>query len=286
MITLDGVRWQDVLEGSDPALSHSHAITARDLLPNLYSNFVDHGIVIGKSSEMDASGPNYISLPGYLEILRGHPAHDCQVNECIPHKDTSILDYYHQWYPSAEIAVMGSWDQLRYVGNTSKDYIINIGHFHQNYDAMLFPFHSTFGDNERDDSYTEASTNLYLQDHSPDFLWVALGDTDEYAHMGSYPDYLRTLRNYDRFIGQLIRDLPDDTTFIITTDHGRGIDWRKHGGSDPTSKRVWMMLRGPHIPHKGMVDLGQPITSSWIYPTIQGIIDRNIPITSVLSIVQ
>lgn len=286
LITLDGVRYQDVLDGTDATLSQSPSIPSRNLLPNLYSNFVDNGITIGKYSEMEVSGPNYISLPGYLEILRGHPAKDCTINECIPHQDTSIIDYYHQWNPNSEIAVIASWEAIRYVGNTSSSYVVNIGRVNQNWTDLNLAYPATFSKDEREDVYTIAETNMYLSHHSPDFLWVSLGDTDEYAHMGDYKRYIKSLQAADRFIGQLVRDMPSDTTFIITTDHGRGVDWRGHGGFDQSSKRVWMMMKGPSIPHKGMVDLGMPITSSWIYPTIKGIIDRDVPDNSILGLVK
>lgn len=272
LITLDGVRWQEVFNGADSALDPSLAFTARDLLPNIYDSFVDKGIVIGKESEMQVSGPNFLSLPGYLEIMRGHPAHDCQINECYPKKDISILDYYHQWYPSAEIAAIASWETISRVANTSPSYVINIGRVRQNWHDMDTQYPPTFSEDEREDLYTEAATNLYLHNHHPDLLWISLCDTDSYAHMGDYKKYIQSLQNSDRFIGQLIRDLPADTTFILTTDHGRGIDWRNHG-SAIESRRTWLMMRGPQIPHKGFVKLNHPITASWIFPTAQNIVD-------------
>lgn len=273
LITLDGVRWQDIFEGTDPNLSSAHSITARDLLPNLYHDFVDQGIAIGQKSEIQVSGPNFVSLPGYLEILRGHPANDCFINNCRPHSEPSVFDTYHSLYPTAEISIFASWDALGSINKTSPAYIINAGKVHQNWTYPTFP-HPYAWEEEQEDVYTGAAVNTYLEhSHHPDFIWIAFGDADEYAHQGSYIDYVKSLQTYDRFIAHLVRDLPEDTTFIITTDHGRGVNWRNHGSSEPTSKRTWLMMRGPKVPHKGMVDLGQTITASWITPTIEELMD-------------
>lgn len=273
LITLDGVRWQDMFDGTDTNLSHATSITSRDLLPNLYAKFVDQGTTIGKTSEVQVSGPNFVSLPGYLEILRGHPAHDCFVNNCSPHPEPSVIDEYHLLYPNAEVAIFTSWDLLGSLSKTSSDYIINTSKLHQNWTEPVWPHTNKWLD-EQEDVYAEAAARTYIEHpYHPDFMWIALGDADEYAHAGSYVDYIRSLRTYDQFIGQLVRDLPDETTFIITTDHGRGVNWKEHSAAEPTSKRTWLMMRGPKVPHKGMVDLDQTITASWIAPTIEEIMD-------------
>lgn len=273
LITLDGVRYQDMFEGTDPNLSSTSSITSRDLLPNLYHDFVDQGIAIGQKSEIQVSGPNFISLPGYLEILRGHPTNDCFTNNCRPHSEPSVIDAYHSLYPTAEVSIFASWDVLGSVSKTSSAYIINAGKVQQNWTYPTVPYSYAWED-EQEDVFTGAAVNNYLEhSHHPDFMWIAMGDSDEYAHKGSYTDYVKSLQNYDRFIGHLVRDLPESTTFIITTDHGRGVNWKHHGSSEPTSKRTWLMMRGPKVPHKGMVDLGQTITASWITPTIEELMD-------------
>jgi bisphosphoglycerate-independent phosphoglycerate mutase (AlkP superfamily) len=82
----------------------------------------------------------------------------------------------------------------------------------------------------------------YLNKNQPDFIYIAYGETDDFAHNGEYDSYLKAAKNTD----QLIKDLwsytqnnsyyKGKTIFFITTDHGRGtapIDswkksWRKH----------------------------------------------------------
>src|SRR5271157_1497958 len=82
LLTLDGVRPEDVWEGTNTSLSGKPHIEARQLLPNIYHHLVDGGMAMGYLSPMIATGPNHISQPGYLEMMRGHPSQDCQSNHC------------------------------------------------------------------------------------------------------------------------------------------------------------------------------------------------------------
>src|SRR6185436_4680475 len=96
LITVDGVRWQDVF-----------APDARRYVPFLYSAFVDRGMVVGRDSELVASGYNHVSLPGYLEITRGHPATDCPDNYCRPNPlGQNVVDEFQ------ESAVVAGWDEI------------------------------------------------------------------------------------------------------------------------------------------------------------------------------
>lgn len=100
----------------------------------------------------------------------------------------------------------------------------------------------------RPDADTAAIALAYFIAEHPLVLVVGLGDTDEYAHAGDYPSYLRAMREADGVIGTLRAAAPPYTSIIVTTDHGRGVlgarGWRYHGGSDLASARVWMVASG------------------------------------------
>ena len=76
LVVLDGVRWQDVFEGVDPELARRHGVPAAEvvpasaLVPNLYRLAETRGAMIGapgQGAPINATGPNYVSLPGYME---------------------------------------------------------------------------------------------------------------------------------------------------------------------------------------------------------------------------
>ena len=78
LIALDGVRWQEVFGGVDPAMwassAPSPALGERALWPRLYGLLDERGAALGAPSAhatFEASGPNYVSLPGYLEMTSG-----------------------------------------------------------------------------------------------------------------------------------------------------------------------------------------------------------------------
>lgn len=243
LITIDGTRYQEVFNGTDPHFKKGPAVSARDLVPNLYSYFVDQGIAVGKLSPMVASGPNFISLPGYLEITRGHPSTDCQTNDCMPSIDQSILQLY------SNPAIFGSWNSIDRTVPTNYSGHVDVGQ----------PWY-------RWDPQTEMAARNYLKDHHPDFLWVALGDTDELAHQNDYSGYLIALHEADAFIGELIKTSDPNTIFMVTVDHGRNANFRDHG-RNIQGQRVWCMLYGKGIPSRGFVKTSR-ISLSNIYPTI------------------
>ena len=62
----------------------------------------------------------------------------------------------------------------------------------------------------------------------PRVLFVGYGETDNWAHQGRYDLVLHSAHAFDQFVEELWHTLQgrptykDQTTFIITTDHGRG----------------------------------------------------------------
>lgn len=244
LVTIDGTRWQEIYNGTDRFRDQGHHLTPRELVPNLYAYFVDQGIAVGKLNPMIASGPMHISLPGYLEITRGHPSYDCQSNTCSPTIDQSVFWFFRR------SAVIGSW-----IGIDK-----TIPHYSHIYTDIGNPY--------RWDNETIPRARSYLEDHNPDFLWVSLGDTDELAHRNDYPGYVKALQDSDAFIGELVKKYPD-ATIIVTCDHGRNADFRDHG-IDKASERVWLMMRGPNVPVKGTVSTSR-LSLSNILPTITDI---------------
>jgi len=273
LITLDGVRWQEVFTGTDPVLSQHH-MSARELLPNLYDLFVDHGIAIGQKSPIIASGPNHISLPGYLEITRGHPSTDCQRNDCYPIIDQSIFQLFD--HP----VLFSSWDVIARTAPSNIDVVINSGRDVRSEswkrlnlsDNTIFP-HTIGAPDYRPDIYTEAPVIQYALKYQPDLLWIGLGDGDEYGHLNNYPEYLASMQQTDEFIGSLVRwteqsDYGKNTVFLITADHGRNANFRDHGTS-MVSARVFLLMHGKDIPAKGNIGITRQVSLSNIFPTIE-----------------
>lgn len=299
LVTIDGVRWQEIFGGVDPVYARAAGllrcgpIDAAQLLPNLYRHFVGGGVALGAPAhgEVVASGPNFVSLPGYQEILAGR-ASSCRSNSCATVTEPTLLDELHteaELGPE-QIAVISSWETIeraaardpsaivlstgRGGGKTRERVRVTQAASHlldEGARAEAYPG----GFDYRPDRYTAALALAYLASVRPRFLFVGLGDTDEFAHRRNYAGYLSALGATDRFLGQLMETLATlgeygrETTVLVTTDHGRAADFAHHGGDAPESGRVWLVASGGAVPRAGLVDAAVPVRLSDIAPTVR-----------------
>ena len=112
------------------------------------------------------------------------------------------------------------------------------------------------------DTLTFRMALAYLKAHKPRVMWLALVNSDDWAHADRYDRYLEYLHLTDSLLGELWDTLQtmdayrDRTTLIITTDHGRGrqaTDWAEHDKTIPGSDDIWMAVIGPDTPDVGEV---------------------------------
>jgi hypothetical protein len=282
IVALDGVRWQEVFEGVDPALARAHrlaqreVVSASELMPNLHHVIATRGSAIGApghGQQIAASGPNYVSLPGYIEMLSGRPS-ACQDNDCPRVEQPTIADELSEWTGgwAGDVAVIASWPGIAKAAARHPDRILlSAGrtrgatrHFLR-YDrtagdlldagarSAAYPGHGDF----RPDHMTAAIALRYLRKQRPMFLFVGLGEPDAFAHRGLYRDYLASIRQADAVIGEIDHLLAEraaagsPTTLIVTTDHGRGARFASHGGIAPESARIWLVAAGAGIAARG-----------------------------------
>jgi arylsulfatase A-like enzyme len=112
------------------------------------------------------------------------------------------------------------------------------------------------------DVLTFRMAQAYLVAQQPRVMWLALVNSDDWAHADRYDRYLEYLHLADSLLADLWNTLQsidqyrDQTTLIITTDHGRGLqgsDWAEHETTIPGSDDIWMAVIGPDTPGIGEV---------------------------------
>jgi hypothetical protein len=277
LVTIDGVRWQEVLTGADQALADAAALargearTARALTPNLHRLFFDEGAVIGDprvGEPFTASGPVFVSLPGYVEIMTGAES-GCSGNDCEPDVRWAIAgSIARSAAPEGSSAVFASWERIaRALPRDAAGLTVRAGR-EPGEEAPPYPGNGEY----RQDQRTAAMAIDHLVRHRPRFLWVALGDTDEWAHRHDYRGYIEALRFADGVVGELAAHLNDmedygaRTTILVTTDHGRDASFADHGG--PSSAGVWLMARGARIARRGITPLPRTRHLCDIAPTV------------------
>ncbi len=275
LIAIDGVRYQDVFWGADPRwVSDPTLFRRKQLVPNLMS-MERRGAVLGapRSSGFYASGPNFVSLPGYMEILSGSTRTGCYNNGCHRMARTSLIEEFAAMaseHPAAA-ALFASWPKLRFASSDPSKGIISagrnggsnldeFGRFPSTYEILAAARNSATMKGAADDFRSAAWTGdiaaTFLEEAEPDFLFVSLGETDEWGHLNEYPKYLEALIAADRFVGRVRRILHSsrrEYALFVTTDHGRARGFRDHGGDHPESARSFLFAEGTRILRLGHV---------------------------------
>ena len=284
LITLDGFRPLEFFAGADSLLLFDSKVTkfsttisqfwdsnpdkrVYKLLPFLSNLNSSNAVVLGNKSQGSFVGYSNTykkSGPGYNEILSGLI------------KDRRVYNNQNKWNKNQTIfgaAAMDarykdrveaytSWDFFPYVLNTKKNKIyVNAGN-HPVLKSNPTPIQLQILDNQnktpiiwprvRLDTFTHQFAMDALHNSKPKLLLIGYGETDDYAHMQKYDAYLKSAHQNDKMIKEIwdfIQQDPfykDQTTLIITTDHGRGYgkDWGNHSPKIKGSDEGWMVLLG------------------------------------------
>ena len=273
LVTIDGVRWQEIFGAPCGQVM---------LVPNLRA-LGEAGVAVGRATPMVSSGPKFVSLPGYREIVRGRASADCTDNECAPLGEMTLLDDFD------DVAVVASWERIarvtprsalvsagRHGGNRRDELRVNARASRILDEGARSRAHPGYA-GYRPDRYTAELALEVLRERRPRFLWVALGDTDEYAHRGNWRGYLASLRAADDLVGALWAQLGElgaygaETTVVVPADHGRADDFRDHGDA-PESSRVWLIAAGGAVTPRGSVAAARRLRLADVAPSIRALV--------------
>jgi len=132
------------------------------------------------------------------------------------------------------------------------------------------------------DVFTHHYALEYLKKNKPKFTFISYGETDDFAHDGQYDAYLKSANTTDGFIKELWEFTQNNsfyknnTTFIITTDHGRGTNpidtWRSHGKNIEGADEVWLIVFGNKVKATGEQTNSNQIYTNQIAATIAAIL--------------
>jgi hypothetical protein len=308
LITLDGLRPEEVFTGADRRLMTAEngvkapeellekfwresAVERREiLLPFLWQQCQSsQGWIAGDTehdSQATVTNGLFFSYPGYNEILTGAPDLRVNSNDKKYNKNVSVLEWLHtQDAFRGKVAAYCSWDVFPFIINDQRSGIpvnagwqpLTVGQPERLAALNLVASHLFHEwDGVRYDVLTASGAIEELKANHPRVLFVALGETDDWAHAGRYDRYLLTAQQNDDFIRQLwetVQSIPgyqDKTLFLITTDHGRGDGregWKSHGALLPGSERIWMAAIGSGLALQG-IDQGGRFQQAQIAATV------------------
>ena len=261
IISMDGLRWQEVFQGADSLLSFDTnarystgyiqetwwAPTADErrskLMPFFWSTLSKQGSLYGNrlfNNYVNNANRYWFSYPGYNEIFTGYPDTAVNSNDKIPNKNVTVLEYLNNMPRyKGKVAVFGSWDVYSSIFNEKRSgLVLNDGYRdlpgkltpQQKFlNQMQHEMPSIFHGGERLDVATFHMGLEYMKVNKPTIMYFGLGDADEFAHAGLYDNYLDAAQNLDGWVKtiwdyvQSDKFYKDKTTLIITTDHGRGL---------------------------------------------------------------
>jgi hypothetical protein len=313
LVTLDGARTQEVFGGLDlevmksvlrggqsldshPTYRRFWAPTPeerrRRLMPFFWGTLMTrHGSIAGNralGSRVGLANTHWFSYPGYSEILVGQPHDDViNSNDAVRNKFVTVLEGVKDQLRlrANDVATFGSWGVFnQIVEHREGATFVNAGpepYAHDAPDAatlaMLQHEAPPPWDNTRYDAVTVAYTMRYLQKERPRLLYLALDETDDWAHDGRYDRLLDAYARTDRYLEELwkwIESQPDyrgRTHLLIATDHGRGrtpTDWRDHGAKIAGADEVWIAFASPLMTQRGEWRQHPPLSNNQIAATI------------------
>ncbi len=281
----------------------SPAARRRLLMPFLWDVIAKQGQLFGNqevgSIARVTNGVAY-SYPGYNEMLTGHPdpridRTDIDGNNYGPNPNVTVFEWLNQ-QPGLEgkSAVFGSWVWFTDVFNEARSHLdLRVGSRlpptpnptpRQALLERLYRTTTAQEEGEIPDAFVQARLLDYLESNHPRALFVGFGETDDWGHAGRYDLILEAVHHLDLFVHelwdtmQLMPEYRGQTTFIITTDHGRGsglVDWKEHGIKEKGSENIWIATIGPDTAPLGERHGAPAVAQAQIAATIAALLGQD-----------
>jgi hypothetical protein len=271
--------------GANPELSRSA------LMPFFWTELAPNGVVLGNESKgggVRVTNRELFSAPGYIEILTGEPHHDVVSNNLIRYPYPSFMEHAKEGLGLGytDVATIGSWEGFALLSSSQPDLFFTNAGFEE-----VKPEYATermlwLGEIQHDiiSLWPEGRSDAVgfgmavetIRKFKPRVLYIAFGETDDWAHQRRYDRYLDYVHVFDSYLERLwtllqsMDEYRDNTTLIITTDHGRPHDpkeWVEHGAGMAGSEAIWIAMIGPDVPHRGEVVPASPVTQSDVAAT-------------------
>lgn len=287
-ITMDGVRWKEVFRGVEKSILNNEkynsiivqtndkywsedSIKRRELLmPFTWKVIKENGFMLGNRDEqnfVNLTNKRLSSYPGYNEMITGK-ADDERIinNKDILNPNISVFEIANQEKNFIDrVMVFGSWRMYPFIFNQERSKLkVNAGYADS--------FNTTKSEREilierfqsetpkqwwgtRFDIFTHEFALEALKNQKPKLLFIGYGEADDYGHNADYDLYLNAINRNDRMIEELwnyVQTDPfykDQTTIIVTTDHGRGNEgeWTEHYDEILGSDEAFILMIGNGI---------------------------------------
>jgi hypothetical protein len=222
-------------------------------------------------NKVNVKNTYWFSYPGYSELLCGYADPNINSNDFPDNPNTTVLEFLNkQANFEGKVAAFTSWDAFPRILNRKRSGLM----INSAYESLIYKNMTPNANintmqsldpspwpGVRRDIYTYAQTLDYIRKEFPRVLFVSFDGTDDSAHDGNYDQYLGAAHQNDALMKKLFDETVASpfyrgkTTFLITTDHGRGTakdgKWRSHGKDTPGSDEIWFAVYGPDTAYDG-----------------------------------
>ena len=261
IMTIDGMRWQEIFTGADSAMLNSYYGGVQDLamtkgrfwrdtpearreamMPFFWGTIARQGQIFGdpeKRCDAMITNTRKISSPGYSEMFNGFADPKIETNDRIPNPNVTVLEWLNgkEAY-RGRVAAFTEWDCFPFILNRERSgLLVNAGHApiegaalserEKTLNRVLVDTTWPSAD-ERSDALTYLLGEAYFERAHPRVLYLGFGETDSWAHDGRYDLVLRSAHRIDGYLARLwaaVQASPayaGKTALVLTTDHGRG----------------------------------------------------------------
>ncbi|HTB95777.1 MAG TPA: hypothetical protein VK716_02115 [Terracidiphilus sp.] len=321
VVMLDGMRWEEVFRGADPELIKTLGpealgapkeraaeaeqrywrTTATErraaLMPFLWSTVATQGQLFGNrdlGSDSHVANPLHFSYPGYSETLTGLVDPRVNSNDNVPNPNVTVFEWLNKKPAFAgQVAAFGAWEVFDGIFNKQRcGFEVNSSYAPLT-DIPATPELKLINDlkaetvrvwpDEAFDPMPFHTAVAYIKAKKPRLIFLGLGETDDWAHAGSYAEYLNAAHLGDGYLQALwtmIQAMPEyagKTTLIVLPDHGRGVGakWTDHGEKIYESRETWMAFLGPDTTALGERKKSGPVTESQVAATIAALLGED-----------
>jgi len=275
VVCIDGLRGTEAFDAEeDPAQYIPHMWNDLRPLGSLYTNFYNLGATWttpGNDTIVDGCWEITPNNEDWRDFRPGCP---------------TMFEYYRRAHP--EVSQSKVW---AVVGKNNLHRIAASDHpmYGPDYAASL----DSPREADRDDSVTWSRMQDVIGRYHPSLVFLHLGEVDHRGHggdpkVGSWPLYLEAIRDADSIVNDLWNQIQSDplyrdqTTLLVTTDHGRHDyehgDFHSHSGICAGCQRLFLLALGPDIRAGAEVsDLRQQID---ICPTVGELMGFDTPLAA------
>ncbi len=269
------------------------------LMPFFWGTVAKQGQVFGNQrlgSTAHVTNGMAFSYPGYNEMLTGHPDPKINSNEFGTNPNLTVFEWLNRTPEfQGKVAVFGTWNVFTGIFNQERSHLFMQTGWNLTAEvsdstprsellARIFKTTTRMDEDDTYDAFLQVPLLDYIHAAHPRVLFVGYGETDNWAHSGRYDLVLESCKQFDGFVEELWKTMQampeyrDQTTFIITTDHGRGhglTQWKEHGIEYKGSENIWMGVIGPDTQPLGERSHTADVTQAQIASTVAALLGQD-----------